>query len=98
MKFLKDYNLEQLISKEKGLLLVRRVNELQKRKNDPGNLTYLGFEEYIIQFCFIAYKKEHPQNSPGRQVMQFIEDIRRVTASRGGSVDMFDSPEEMYFQ
>ena len=30
--------------------------------------------------------------------MQFIEDIKRVTASRGGSIEMFDSPEEMYFQ
>ena len=26
LKFLKDYNMEQLISKEKVLLLVRRVN------------------------------------------------------------------------
>jgi hypothetical protein len=74
------------------------VNEAQRRRNDPGNLTYLGFEEYLLQFCFLGYQKEHPQNPPGRQVMLMIEQIRRVTASRGGSVDLFDSPDEMYFQ
>jgi hypothetical protein len=30
--------------------------------------------------------------------MQLINHLRSITASRGGSTDMFDNPEEMYFQ
>lgn len=55
-------------------------------------MTYLGFEEYILQYCYIAFGKQYPQNPPGRQILHLVEHLRSITGAKGGSTDMFDSP------
>ncbi len=51
-----------------------------KRKNDLQNLTYLGFEEYIVQFCIVAYDKLGMTSlSPGQKVSKLINQLKCVT-------------------
>ena len=80
-------------------MIVKKINESMKRKNDLQNLTFQGFEEFIIQMCHYAYGKAgFIHIPPSQQILKFIEQIRSVTASKGGSTIIFDSPEEVYFQ
>lgn len=51
-----------------------------KRKHDLQNLTFLGFEQYIIQFCIFAYNKIGISNlSPGQKVNKLIQQFKKVT-------------------
>ena len=69
-----------------------------KRKHDLQNLSYLGFEEYIVQFCIYAYNKIGASSlSPGQKVARLICQLKKVTEEKGGNVEMFANPEEMYF-
>ena len=44
-----------------------------KRKNDIQNLTYIGFEEFIIQSAIIGYSKTgYGHLSPGNQLLLLI--------------------------
>ena len=70
-----------------------------KRKNDLENLTYLGFEEYIVQFCIFAYNKIGVSYlSPGQKILRLIHQFKSITEEKGGNIDMFSNPEEVYFQ
>lgn len=70
-----------------------------KRKNDPQSLTYGGFQEYIMQLCSYGYNKFKWGHIPvGRQVLLLIEQLKKVTGEKGWSVELFDSPEDVYFQ
>ncbi len=93
----KDYNAD-FIKKEESFAIVKQVNESMKRKQDIQNLTYLGFEEYIVQFCIYAYSKIGVSSlSPGQKVAKLIGQFKKVTEEKGGNVEMFANPEEMYF-
>ena len=35
---------------------------------------------------------------PGQKIRMFIKQLRDMTAQRGGNVDLFENPEEVYFQ
>lgn len=35
---------------------------------------------------------------PGQKLRMFIKQLRDMTAQRGGNVDLFENPEEVYFQ
>lgn len=75
----REYNVD-FIKKEEAFAIIRLVNDNMKRKNDLQNLTYLGFEEYIVQFCISAYDKLGMTNlSPGQKVSKFINQLKLVT-------------------
>lgn len=58
-----------------------------KRKNDLQNLTYLGFEEYIVQYCIYSYNKIGLSSlSPGQKVTKFIEKLKQRTSQKGGNI------------
>lgn len=66
------------------------INDAMKRKNDLQNLTYLGFEEYIFQLCNYGYGKTgYSHLPPGQKVRLFIQQLKHVTAQKGGNVDLF---------
>lgn len=70
-----------------------------KRKNDWQNLTYLGFEEYIVQFSYYSYNKlGFTTFSPGQKVRKLIIQFQEITQKKGGNIDMFINPDEVYFQ
>ena len=70
-----------------------------KRKNDVQHLTYLGFEEYILQLCIHGYgKMGYSHLPPGQQIRMFISSLKTSTSQKGGNVDIFEHPEEAYFQ
>jgi hypothetical protein len=70
-----------------------------KRKHDPQNLTYLGFEDYLLQLSCYAYSRlGYAHIPPARQLALFLEQVRAVTASKGSNTDIFDNPDEVYFQ
>ena len=51
-----------------------------KRKNDLQNLTYLGFEEYIMQVCNYGYSKiGFSHLTPGQKVNIFINQLKKIT-------------------
>lgn len=35
---------------------------------------------------------------PGQKIRMFIKQLRDITAQKGGNVDLFENPEEVYFQ
>lgn len=44
-----------------------------KRKNDSQNLTYLGFEEYLLQLSYFAYSRVgYSHIPPARQLALFL--------------------------
>lgn len=72
--------------------MVRQVNELMKRKSDLQNLTYLGFEEYLIQLCNYGYGKNYGHVPIGQQIRLFINQLKKMTNLRGGNIDIFENP------
>ena len=59
---------------------MRLINENMKRKNDLQNLTYLGFEEYIMQVCNYGYSKiGFSHLTPGQKVNIFINQLKKIT-------------------
>lgn len=85
--------------REESQAVVRKINEASRRKHDPHNLTYSGFEEYLMQISVLLYGRQgYPHLPPSRQLAQLIDQLRTVTANGGGSTDMFDHPDEVYFQ
>ena len=70
-----------------------------QRKNDLLNLTYLGFEEYVVQMCYFGYLKiGYGHLSPGQKLMMFIKKLKEVTEEKGGNTEMFENPEDAYVQ
>lgn len=70
-----------------------------KRKSDLQYLTYLGFEEYIVQLCHYGYGKQGFDHvPPGQKLMMMIRQLKKVTGEKGGNIDLFENPEEVYFQ
>ena len=66
------------------------INENMKRKTDNQNLTYLGFEEYIFQAFNYGYSKiGFAHLSPGQRIMLFLNQLKNVTAEKGGNVELF---------
>jgi hypothetical protein len=64
-----------------------------KRKNDLQNLTYLGFEEYILQMCNYGFGKiGYSHVPPGQKLRIFIRRLKKVTAKNGGNTDLFENP------
>lgn len=97
-KILKDYEFD-IVKREESQILIRKVNEEMKRRNDPQNLTYLGFEQYLLQLSFFAYSRlGYSHVPPARQLALLLEQIRSITASKGGATEIFDNPDEVYFQ
>lgn len=75
----REYNVD-FIKKEEAFAMIRMINENMKRKNDLQNLTYLGFEEYIVQFCIYAYERLGMTSlSPGQKVSKLINQLKSVT-------------------
>lgn len=67
-KILKDYEFD-IVKREESQILIRKVNEEMRRRNDPQNLTYLGFEQYLLQLSFFAYSRlGYPHVPPARQL------------------------------
>lgn len=61
-----------------------------KRRNDIQNLTYLGFEQYIIQMCYHGFKKKGFSSlTPGQKILELITHIKNSTFKKGGNIDMF---------
>lgn len=80
---------------------MRLINEKQNRHNDLLNLTYLGFEDFILQMCVYLYNKPQEglyHSPPVRHLKQFLEQLKTTTQQRNGSIDLFESPENAYFQ
>ena len=49
--------------------------------------------------CHFAYTRfGYAHIPPARQLALFIEQIRSVTASRGANTEIFDNPDQVYFQ
>ena len=97
-KMLKDYDFN-FLKKEEVFTIVRLINENLKRKNDIQNLNYNGFEEFILQSAILGYSKAgHGHLSPGNQLLLLIEQLKKITKEKAGSVQIFDNPEQAYFQ
>lgn len=65
------------IKKEESFSIVKGVNDVMNRKNDLQNLTFLGFEQYIIQYCIIAYDQlGMTALSPGQKVGKFLTQMK----------------------
>ena len=61
-----------------------------KRKTDNQNLTYLGFQQYIFQASNYGYSKIGYANlSPGQRLGLFLNQLKKVTGQKGGSVELF---------
>ena len=87
------------LKKQEAQIIVRLINEHTKRKTDTQNLTYLGFEEYLFQASNYGYSKiGFASLSPGQRLILFINQLKKVTAEKGGSIELFENPEEVYFQ
>ena len=68
-------------------MIIKLINDNMKRKNDPQTLTFPGFEEYIMQLCSYGFNKyKYPHIPVGRQVILLIEQLKRVTKLKGGSI------------
>ena len=94
----KEYNVN-IMKKEESQVIARLINENMKRKNDLQNLTYLGFEEYLFQACNYGYSKiGFAHLTPGQRMLMFIHKLKQVTGEKGGNVELFENPEEVYFQ
>jgi len=35
---------------------------------------------------------------PGQQLLKFVEQLKKITKEKSGNVDIFENPEEAYFQ
>lgn len=69
---LKEYEFD-VVKREESQVIIRKVNEAMKRKFDPQNLTYLGFEEYLLQLsCFAYARLGYPHIPPARQLGLFL--------------------------
>ena len=70
-----------------------------KRRSDVQNLIYVGFEEFILQVAVIGYSRQgYPHLPPGQHLRLFLEQLKKVTREKSGSTEIFDNPEEAYFQ
>jgi hypothetical protein len=70
-----------------------------KRRTDPQNLTYQGFEAYLLQLSHFAYSRlGYSHVPPARQLGIFLEQIRSISGSRGANTDIFVNPDDVYFQ
>jgi hypothetical protein len=97
-KMLKDYDFN-FFKKDECFTVVRLVNESLKRKSDIQFLTYNGFEDFILQSAIIGYSKQGFSHlPPGQQLLLFIEQLKKITKEKSGSIEIFDNPEEAYFQ
>lgn len=96
----RDYQIEN-VKKEELQTLFRLINEKQGKHNDLLNLSYLGFEEFVVQFCLYLYNKPEEgyyHSPPVRHLRQFVLQLKKTTQERNGSTDLFDNPENAYFQ
>ncbi len=74
--------------------MVRKINEASRRKHDPHNLTFAGFEEYLLQLSVLLYGRQgYPHLPPSRQLALLLQHLRTVTAGSGSSTDIFDHPD-----
>lgn len=49
--------------------------------------------------CHYGYGKAgYSHLPPGQQIAKFLNLVKSVTSSKGGSVEIFDTPEDVYFQ
>ena len=49
--------------------------------------------------CHYGYSKSGYEHLPtGQKIRMFVSQLRSVTQERGGNVELFDNPEEVYFQ
>ena len=70
-----------------------------KRKNDIQFLTYEGFEDFLMQVAVIGFgKMGYSHLPPGRLLQMFVDKLKKVTKQKTGNSDIFDNPEEAYFQ
>lgn len=91
-KMLKDYEFN-FLKKDECFTIVRLINDNLKRKNDIQCLTYSGFEDFILQSAIIGYSKQgYSHIPPGQQLLLFIEQLKKITKEKSGSIEIFDNP------
>ena len=70
-----------------------------KRRNDLQNLTFAGFEDFILQVVVLGYARMgYAHLPPAQQLRMLLEQLKKVTKEKSGSIEIFDNPEEAYFQ
>jgi hypothetical protein len=78
-KMLKEYEVG-FIKKEESQMMIKLVNEHSGRRNDLHNLTYTGFEEYIVQICSFGYSRlGYTSASPGHKIHLLISHLKNIT-------------------
>ena len=49
--------------------------------------------------CNYGYNKSGFSHLPaGQKIRMFVSQLKNVTQQRGGNIELFDNPEEVYFQ
>ena len=70
-----------------------------KRKNDIQFLTYEGFQEYLLQVSMAGYGRTgYGHLPPGKILQLFVDQLKKITKDKSGSVEIFENPEQAYFQ
>jgi hypothetical protein len=49
--------------------------------------------------CYHGFKKQGSLSlTPGQKILHLITHIKNSTFNKGGNIDMFENPQEIYFQ
>lgn len=92
LKLLKYYELD-LLNKDQVQEIVRKINENQSHRQDLHSLTYVGFEEFLLQASHLGYGKNgYGHLSPASMIKMLLEQMKVLTGLRGFPTAIFSCP------
>jgi hypothetical protein len=101
IRLLTDHGLDCLVTAKEVQTLARRVNyRLGRIKDDPENLDFEGFKEFMVQLAFTMYSRP-PKDLRGHPIAEMLEEffsnLQLYAAENRISAQLFASPEASNF-
>lgn len=100
-RLVKEVGLNDFITKEQNLTLLRNFNLKILKKREANELDYYSFEKYLFQlaiFTTTCPRRNLLSASPGQQLEVFCQGLRDSLAARKENTSLFDSPDTAYFK
>ncbi|CAD8181583.1 unnamed protein product [Paramecium octaurelia] len=96
--FLKDYELIFKVTREQVHALMRSIAiQLLKCKNELTNFNYEGFKHIITQYACILFTRRTKYIQPHTCIEMMIQRMKQVTAAKGQTTQLYDDPDNMFF-
>mmetsp|Transcript_33174 Transcript_33174/g.30105 ORF Transcript_33174/g.30105 Transcript_33174/m.30105 type:complete len:183 (+) Transcript_33174:2419-2967(+) len=95
-KLLQDYEVSKFVNRDEFKVLIKNVNTQLMERYEMTNLTFHGFEHFLIQFSIFAFGRP-PKNLGHLPIFVSVEELfrifRDVTHKKRKSTVLYDDPD-----